>query len=175
MNVLSKFIYDLNQKWSSIPTTLWFNSQKFLLNGPWLMMENTHLTSQFNPNNPGIIETGHKENTIKDNIPGMKDPTKIKCQIQSMDGTEVQEMSSMGPLETMMKKTTKDSATNMEIEKAILVNALENSWMEWREADLLIWSFLSFSASFPFSWLRNASKSAKTEWEEDTLNWLPIQ
>jgi hypothetical protein len=91
------------------------------------MMENTHLTSQFNPNNPGIIETGHKENTIKDNIPGMKDPTKIKCQIQSMDGTEVQEMSSMGPLETMMKKTTKDSATNMEIEKAILVNALENS------------------------------------------------
>lgn len=56
------------------------------------MMENTRLTAQFDLNKPDIPETDQKKNTIKDNIPDMKDPTKMKCPTQSMDGAEVQEL-----------------------------------------------------------------------------------
>lgn len=90
-------------------------------------MENTHLTALLDLNKTDIPETDQKENTIKDNIPGMKGPTKMKCPTQSMDGAEVQEINSMDPLKIMMREKEKDSTMNMTKVKAIVVNALEKS------------------------------------------------
>jgi|JI6StandDraft_1071083.scaffolds.fasta_scaffold775916_1 hypothetical protein len=91
------------------------------------MMENTRLTALLDLNMTDVPETDQKENTIKDNIPDMKDPTKMKCPTQSMDGAEVQEINSMGPLEIMMREKEKDSTMNMKKVKVIVVNALEKS------------------------------------------------
>ncbi len=90
-------------------------------------MENTRLTALLDLNKTDIPETDQKENTIKDNIPGMKGPTKMKCPTQSMDGAEVQEINSMDPLKIMMREKEKDSTMNMTKVKAIVVNALEKS------------------------------------------------